>query len=265
MIPNILTTLALCAGLTALRFALEGRFENAVGALVVAGLLDMFDGRVARLLKQTSNFGAQLDTLSDFLSFGVVPAAMLYMSSLNELGLAGWALALVFCVCCALRLARFNAELAEPRRVAEARNYFVGVPSPAGAGIVLMPLVISFYGTDAFSVVFGDPLVVAGFVVVVSGLMVSQLPTFSLKRIHIPPHYRIPTMLGVAIFTAAAVSEPWPTLTFLLVVYAVSLPFAWYSYQRLLQRIESAQAESGNDDKPTQTAVPLTIVNQGRK
>jgi len=260
MIPNMLTTFALCAGLTALRFALEGRLEHAVTALVIAALLDVFDGRIARMLNQTSNFGAQLDTLSDFLSFGIVPAAMLYMWTLNGIGLAGWALALVFCVCCALRLARFNAELDDPKRSPEARNYFVGVPSPVGAGLVLMPLVISFHDGNRLAALFDEPLVVGAFVVIVSGLMVSNLPTFSFKQVRISHRYRLPAMLGVAIFAAASVSEPWSTLTVVLVAYLLSLPFGWFAYQKLLAREAAEEAENKVGE-----AVPFKIVEEGGK
>ena len=265
MIPNILTTLALCAGLTALRFSLEGRFENAVEALVIAGVLDTFDGAIARLLKQTSNFGAQLDTLSDFLAFGIVPAAMLYLWSLNELGLAGWAVSLVYAVCCALRLARFNVQITAPRLPPEARSYFVGVPSPIGAGLVLVPLAISFTSTGSFAIFFQQPMVVGAIVLVVSGLMVSQLPTFSVKQIRIPHRYRLLTMLGVAVLAAAIVSAPWQTLTLLVALYAVTLPLGWRSYNRLIRRVEAAQAETDAGDGSASGAVLPSSVERSQE
>lgn len=263
MIPNILTTFALCAGFTALRFALEGRFEHAVGALVIAALFDAFDGRIARMLNQTSNFGAQLDTLSDFLCFGIVPATMLYMWTLNDIGLAGWALALVYCVCCALRLARFTAEIDGSERSAEARKYFIGIPSPVAAGLVLIPLVVSFHGKEGIGAFSDEPYLVGVFVVIVSGLMISQLPTFSLKQIRISHRYRVPTMLGVAIFAAAAVSEPWTTLTVLLVAYLLTLPLGWYSYRRLLER--EAALQQVQETAPAEGGVALKIVEDSRK
>jgi CDP-diacylglycerol--serine O-phosphatidyltransferase len=266
MIPNILTTFAVCAGLTALRFALEGRFEAAVEALFVAAVLDAFDGRIARMLNQTSSFGAQLDSLSDFLSFGIVPAVMLYIWSLNGLGLAGWALALVLAVCCALRLARFNVGVMERPASPELQKFFTGVPSPAGAGLVLAPLVISFYAPADIAAFFSSHITVGFFVVAVSALMVSQLPTFSLKMVRVPHRYRLPTMLGVAIFAAAAVSAPWPTLSAVLAVYLATLPFGWLSYQRLRQRLAaSAPTEPAEADASGSEPIPLSIVENGRK
>jgi CDP-diacylglycerol---serine O-phosphatidyltransferase len=268
MIPNILTTFALCAGLTALRFSLEGRFEAAVEALIVAAVLDTFDGLIARMLNQTSSFGAQLDSLSDFLSFGIVPAVMLYLWSLNGLGLAGWAFALVFAVCCALRLARFNVGVDKPV-APELKGYFTGVPSPAGAGLVLLPLLISFYAEENIAAFFDSPVVVAIFVVGVAALMVSQVPTFSFKMVRIPHRYRLVTMLGVAIFAAAVVSAPWPTLTVFLAIYLLTLPFGWLSYNRRKQRIESSEPpDAEDDDADAETsggAVPLSVVEAKRK
>lgn len=259
MIPNILTTFALCAGLTALRFSIEGRFEAAVEALVVAAVLDAFDGRIARLLNQTSSFGAQLDSLSDFLSFGIVPALMLYLWSLHGLGLAGWALALVFCVCCALRLARFNVGALERPASPELGRFFTGVPSPAGAGLVLAPLFVSFFAPESIAEFFAHPVLVGVFVVVVSALMVSQYPTFSLKMVRIPHRYRLPTMLGVAVFAAATVSAPWPTLTALVTAYLVTLPFGWFSYNRLKRRIEMEPKPDEAADGEAEPA-PLSVV-----
>mgnify|MGYP003626197746 CR=1 FL=1 len=261
LIPNILTTFALCAGLTALRFSLEGRFEAAVEALIVAAVLDTFDGLIARMLKQTSSFGAQLDSLSDFLSFGIVPAVMLYLWSLNGLGLAGWALSLVFCVCCALRLARFNVGALERPVAPELSKFFTGVPSPAGAGLVLTPIFVSFYGSGFIADFFASPVVVGIFAVGVSALMVSQVPTFSLKMVRIPNRYRLPTMLGVAIFAAAAVSAPWPTLTVMVVAYMATLPFGWLAYNRLRNRLEAAEPSG----EPATDPVPLSVVDTGRK
>ena len=267
MIPNILTTFALCAGLTALRFSLEGRFEAAVEALVVAAVLDTFDGLIARMLNQTSSFGAQLDSLSDFLSFGIVPAVMLYLWSLNGLGLAGWAFALVFAVCCALRLARFNVGVEKPVPP-ELKGYFTGVPSPAGAGLVLAPLLISFYAEGVVADFFRSPVVVAIFVVGVAALMVSQVPTFSLKMVRIPHLYRLVTMLGVAIFAAALVSAPWPTFTVFLTVYLLSLPFGWLSYYRRKQRLETAGTPDAEDDDAAAGPAgggPLSVIEANRK
>ena len=150
MIPNILTLMAMSAGLTAIRFALQERWEFAAYAILIAAILDTLDGRVARILKGSSKFGAELDSLSDFLSFGIAPAMMLYLWAMQDTGRFGWALTLLYAVACALRLARFNTQIEEPDAPAWTKNFFSGVPSPAGAGLVLMPLILSFLIGDEF-------------------------------------------------------------------------------------------------------------------
>jgi CDP-diacylglycerol--serine O-phosphatidyltransferase len=281
MIPNILTMFALCAGLTALRFAIEARYEPAIEALLVAAVLDAFDGRVARMLNQTSRFGAHLDTLSDFLCFGVVPAVMLYVWALDAVGLVGWALALVFTVSCALRLARFNVgaidgDDAAPAITPERLKFFTGVPSPVGAGLVLTPLIVTFYAGGEIAALAAHPAVVGAFVVGAAALMVSQLPTFSAKQLRIPTRYRLPTMLGVALFAAAAVSATWETLTVISVVYLLSLPFGWRSYHRRAALAAAAERErdatiAGDEDDDGEAAdsaaapVTLSVVENERK
>ena len=182
MVPNILTLLALCAGMTAMRFAMNGNFVGAVFAIIVAGIFDGLDGRIARLLKSTSSFGAELDSLSDFVSFGVAPAAVLYLWTMSTLHGLGWAIVLFYAVCCALRLARFNAE-AGSDRPAYAAPFFSGVPAPAGAGLVMVPMFLSFEWGDWL---FRSPYLSALTVTGVALLMVSKVPTVSLKRIRIP-------------------------------------------------------------------------------
>src|ERR1700733_11157146 len=187
MVPNILTLLALCAGMTAIRFALNGNFQGAVYAIIVAGVLDGLDGRVARLLKATSQFGAELDSLSDFVSFGVAPATVMYLWTMSALHSVGWAIVLFYAVCCALRLARFNPQLsAEP---APPPGYFTGVPAPGGAGIVLMPMYASFEWGDWIT---RSPYLGAIWIAGIAVLMVSRIPTLSLKKIRIPHHYVMP-------------------------------------------------------------------------
>lgn len=234
MIPNMLTMLALCAGLTALRFSIEGRFQHAVIALVVAAILDSLDGRVARLLRQSSKFGAELDSLSDFLAFGVAPAVLLYLWALDSAGPIGWVLALAYSVCCALRLARFNTDLEEPRLPPWAKNYFTGVPSPAAAGLVLIPVILSFQSDSAL---LREPAFVALFMIGVSGLMVSRVPTYSFKGVRIPHRYALLTLLAVALVAALIVSAPWFTLSAILIAYLVSLPFSWIHFNRQQQRL----------------------------
>src|SRR3954471_20235597 len=192
MVPNVLTLLALCAGMTAIRFAISGDFEAACYAIIAAGIFDGLDGRMARLLKATSSFGAELDSLSDFVSFGVAPAAVLYLWTLSELHGLGWAIALLFAVCCALRLARFNTE-ASHEMLSYVAPFFTGAPAPAGAGLVMVPMFLSFEWGDWL---FRSPYLNAVTVTGIALLMISKVPTVSLKRIRIPHHLVIPTLLA---------------------------------------------------------------------
>jgi CDP-diacylglycerol---serine O-phosphatidyltransferase len=230
LIPNMLTVLALCAGLTSIRFALDQRWEMAVFAIVVAGVLDGLDGRIARLLDSTSKFGAELDSLSDFVSFGVAPAILLYYWTLQPAGGLGWVIALLFGVCVALRLARFNTRIDNTDLPAWTSRFFVGVPAPAGAGLSLMPV----FATLEFGSGFFDTPVFTGIVTVaVAGLMVSRLPTYSTKRARVPHTLVVPTLLGVGFMAALLVSMPWLTLIVLGLLYAGSIPFSVMSYRRL--------------------------------
>ena len=229
MIPNILTMLALCAGLTAFKLGFEAKWELAVLSLVIAAVLDGLDGRIARMLRLSSRFGAELDSLSDFFAFGVAPAMLLYLWSLEQAGRAGWVVALFYSVCCALRLARFNTDLEAPSLPPWAKNYFTGVPSPAGAGLVLTPPVLSFQ-IDAE--ILRNPILVSVFVVVVAVLMVSRLPTYSFKNVRIPHRFQLFMMLFVALIAAFIVITPWTVYTALSAVYVVTLPLAWRSFRR---------------------------------
>src|ERR1700719_1209270 len=176
LVPNVITLLALCAGLTAIRMAFENRYVLALAAIVFAAMLDGIDGRVARMLKGTSRFGAELDSLADFVNFGVAPALILYFWRLHELKSAGWIAALVFAICAALRLARFNVMIEDPNRPAWAGNYFVGVPAPAGAITVLLPIYMQFLGVPHSDFV---ALVTFLYTLAIAFLMVSRLPVFS--------------------------------------------------------------------------------------
>ena len=247
LIPNMLTMLALCAGMTAIRFALQERWEHAVIAVVIAAILDALDGRIARLLKGTSKFGAELDSLSDFVSFGVAPAMMLYLWAMGDADRLGWLLALLFAVCCALRLARFNTALESSSTPPWAYNYFSGVPAPAAAGLVLAPMMLSFQVGDAF---FRRPEVVAVFLVVVAGLMISRIPTYALKAGTVPRRWVLPTMLSVGLFAASIVNAPWLTLSVMAAAYAVAMPFSVRSYRNLKRRAEALQqpATAGDGD-----------------
>jgi CDP-diacylglycerol--serine O-phosphatidyltransferase len=230
LIPNMLTIFALCAGLTGIRFALLDRWENAVIAILIAAVFDALDGRIARLLDSSSKFGAELDSLSDFVSFGVAPAMIMFLWSTHEVKGIGWALTLAFSACMALRLARFNTKLDNADLPAWTSRFFTGVPAPAGAGLVLMPLIAWLEFDFAF---LRAPAFVGIFLVVVAGLLVSRLPTFSFKRVRVTQAWVLPTMIGVVAYASLLVSVPWATLFFTLVLYLSTLPVAYRTQRRL--------------------------------
>ena len=230
MIPNILTMLALCAGLTSLRFGIEGKWEAAVASIIVAGVLDALDGRIARLIRGTSKFGAELDSLSDFLAFGIAPAVLLFLWTMKEAGPIGWVLVLLFAVCCALRLARFNTDMDSQNLPLWTKNFFTGVPAPAGGGLALLPIIISFQIENES---IRNPQLVGILIVVISALMVSKIPTYSFKRVRVPHKYVLLTMLFVGLIAAFAVGAPWLTITILLIAYIISLPLGYRSFKRL--------------------------------
>ena len=231
LVPNLITLLALCAGLTAIRLSVEDKLEWAVAAIVFAALLDGIDGRVARMLKGTSRFGAELDSLADFVNFGVAPALILYFWGLHELGNAGWIAAMVFAISTGLRLARFNVMIDDPNKPAWAGNFFVGVPAPAGAITVLLPIYVYFLGMPRLAFVAPVTLV---YTLAIAFLMVSRLPVFSGKRVgkRIAPEMVLPVFVAVVLFFALLVSYPWIVLTIGTVLYLASLPLGWLSYRR---------------------------------
>ncbi|WP_415237785.1 CDP-alcohol phosphatidyltransferase family protein [Sneathiella sp.] len=230
LIPNMLTTLALCAGLTSVRFALEEKWEMAVVAILVAGVLDGLDGRMARLLKGSSKFGAELDSLSDFVSFGVAPAIVLYLWTLDAgLGSFGWIVSLVYTVSCGLRLARFNAMLEEDVPAWESR-YFTGIAAPGGASISLLFMVVSFY-SDAE--IFKSGVLNGAWLLFMAFLMASRIPTFSIKRARIARRYIMPFLILVGGMAAVMVSYPWEFLTGVAIVYLGTIPFAVATHRRL--------------------------------
>jgi CDP-diacylglycerol--serine O-phosphatidyltransferase len=220
MLPNVLTLLALCAGMTAIRFAINGQFQYAVFTIIAAGVFDGLDGRLARLLKATSSFGAELDSLSDFISFGVAPAAMLYLWTMAAWHSVGWVIVLTYAVCCALRLARFNAQL-DTEPLPYRTEFFSGVPAPAGAGLVMVPMFVSFEFGDWIT---RSPYLNGIWITAVALSMVSTMPTFSLKRMRIPHHFVIPTLLLIVLAVAFFTTAPWPTLMMVGMVYLVSIP-----------------------------------------
>jgi CDP-diacylglycerol--serine O-phosphatidyltransferase len=241
LVPNMFTVLSLCAGLTSIRYALDHRFELAVILIVVAGVLDGLDGRSARLLKITSKLGAELDSLADFLSFGVAPAILVYLWSLNQVKALGWALTLLFATCCALRLARFNTEIETADRPPWMSRFFTGMPAPAGAGCAIIPLLLAFATGADWPQTWMLNAVVMTFVAL---MMVSRIPTFSIKTVvvRVKPDWILPTLIFVGMFVAALSSEPWYTLLAVGVVYLASLPVGWWSAYQLRRRYERETA-----------------------
>lgn len=253
LIPNVLTLAALCSGLTAIRFALQGEMRLAVIAIIVAAIFDALDGRVARRLGVTSRFGAELDSLSDFLCFGVAPALVLYLASLTHAGALGWVVTLMFPICSALRLARFNTALvSDTPPPVWTGSFFTGVPAPAGALLALMPLMLSFEIEAAWprhAVLVGLGLVIVG------GLMVSRLPTFSFKKGRVPRHLVLPLLLGAGLFMGVLASAPWIALSLLGLAYIFLIPFSVLSYRR--------QAAQDRQSAESAGVVPLRSADMG--
>ncbi|MEN6541858.1 CDP-diacylglycerol--serine O-phosphatidyltransferase [Parvibaculum sp.] len=246
IIPNALTVLALCAGLTAIRFALEAKFEAAVAAIIVASVFDGLDGRVARLLNGSSKFGAELDSLTDFVNFGVAPVLVLYLWSLNEIGGIGWIAVLGYAVCCALRLARFNVALEDPDKPAWAGNYFVGVPAPAGALLVMLPLYLSFIGWEGLNTL---PLLIALHCFFVAFLLISRIPTFSGKRmgIRIKRDMVLPILLLVGFSAAVILNYPWIAFTAIGVGYLAMIPVSVMRYRYHQARMASTNMQEADN------------------
>ena len=247
IIPNAITVTATCAGLTGIRFAIEGRWEYAAAGILIAAVLDTLDGRMARLLKASSDFGAELDSLSDFVSFGVAPAMIMYYWILNGLGGLGWAVALFYAICMGLRLARFNSSL--DKLPPYAYNYFQGVPAPAGAGLALLPMLLTFVFPSLQNYML--PEVLAVWQIAVALLLVSSLPTFSFKKMKIPGQMMIPAMVLFVGALVLLVSKTWAAMTVVLVAYLATFPFSYRSYMRLkaeADHIQGLDDEDGNGD-----------------
>jgi CDP-diacylglycerol--serine O-phosphatidyltransferase len=230
LFPNMVTLGGLCCGLSAMRLAIEGRFEIAVILLVAAAVIDGMDGRIARFLNSTSMFGAQLDSLSDFVCFGVAPGIILYMWKLHELKGIGWALALFFSVCCALRLARFNTSLTEEHEPWQAK-FFTGVPSPAGAMLALMPLVMSF-NVNAPGIV-DNRFACALWIAVIAVLMASRIPTFAAKKIRVHHEWLLTVMVLGGVMIVLVFIEPWIMFNVAGLVYCAFIPVSVRRYRQL--------------------------------
>jgi len=247
LIPNILTISALCAGMTAINFASREMWEASVFAIVVAAILDGLDGRIARLLNAQSKFGAEMDSLSDFISFGVAPPMILHFWVLQSAGRIGWVFVCFFTVCMALRLARFNTALDDPNKQAWENNFFTGVPAPAGALLIMYPLVLSFMFGDDF---FRSPAMAAAFLTIIGGLMVSRFPTFSFKKAKVAQAYVLPVMIVAGLLVAFLVSAPWAMLSVIGAIYLVSIPLSYKSYKGWQKRAADGLIEDEDELDP---------------
>lgn len=264
VLPNLVTLLSLCAGLTSIRMSIEGRYEFAIAAVAIAAVLDGLDGQVARFLKSASRFGAELDSLADFVNFGVAPGILLYVWTLDETGSIGWIAALIFAICAALRLARFNVALHGPAKPEWQSGYFVGVPAPAGAMIVFLPVYLEFVGAPHG---FLTAPVVLVYTLAVALLMVSLVPTWSSKLIgrRIRRDLVLPLFVLVVLIVALLVSFPWQTMSVLSFAYLVSLPLSWRAFQRRMsadaalaaREAKARGGESGEEDAPTDSGPVL--------
>ena len=241
LIPNLITLLALCAGMTAIRLAIEGRLELAVGCIVVAAFLDGIDGRLARYLEGTSRFGAELNSLADFVNFGVVPPLVLYFWGLHDLRSLGWIASLVFAMCMVLRLARFNVMLTDPNRPAYQANFFVGMPAPAGALAVLLPIYLDFLGLPHVPRAAPFELL---YVLLIAFLTASRIPTFSGKKLgaRVSREWVLPLFVIAVALVLLLIFYPWETLTALVLAYLVLIPFGIRHYRRLARDYEASIA-----------------------
>lgn len=237
-LPNAMTVLALCLGLSGIRFGIDGQWEMALAFIVGAGVVDGMDGRVARLLRAQSKFGAELDSLSDNIAFGTAPALIMFFWSLHGAPRFGWTLALALAVACALRLARYNARIDVAEQPHKSAGFNTGVPAPAGAGLAFVPIYLWLISDR--QAIFQDWRLVMPWVLLVAALMISNVPTFSWTSIRIRRSWRIFALAGVALLAAALINEPWITLLAVSAAYLGTLPFSIMSYRRVRQRRAAA-------------------------
>lgn len=268
--PNILTVLALCSGLTAMRFALQERWELAVAAILMAGVLDGLDGRLARLLKGASKFGAELDSLSDMVCFGVAPALTLYLWVLHDAGGVGWIAVLAFAVCCGLRLARFNTALEDPERPAWASNFFTGLSAPVSASLALLPMALAFQiGGD----IIRSPYLIVPWTLFLAAMMVSKVPTYSFKKLRVRRDMVLWVLLIIGFAFAALATYPWLTLTVIGLAYMSTILFSIRAHARYKRNwvagggiVKSAGdvTEEEDDDRPADEPADAAPDSQNR-
>jgi len=265
LVPNAFTVASICFGLSAIRYGLDGQYQTAVVMIILAGIFDGLDGRSARLLKITSKLGAELDSLADFLSFGVAPAFLIYLWSLNEIKGLGWAIALFYVICAALRLARFNSELEDPDRPPWMTRFFTGMPAPAAAGVVLVPMMLSFALGQAWPTAWELNALV---VVATALMMVGTVKTFSIKMIttRVRPEYMLPTLVGIGAIITALVNVPWWTLLTVAFLYLVSLPIGIITASRLATEAAEKAQDSATSPMPSHSdnAGPVRLIDQNK-
>ena len=243
ILPNMLTLIGVCIGLTSIRFALDEKFELAVIAIIFAALIDGLDGRIARLIKGTSKVGKELDSLTDMISFGVAPAFIMYFWKLNTLGRFGWLLCLVYVICVALRLARFNINSNQESSWRD--NFFEGVPSPAGGILVLTPLIISLSGFDLFQLNY--ELIVPTFFILTSLLLISKFPTYSFKKIVIPRRTTIFLLFGIVLFFGLLLIYTFNVIAISAVIYVFLLPISFFHFQKIKKQHENDKIQEDDD------------------
>ena len=243
LLPNMLTLFGVCIGLTSIRFALDGRFELAIIAIIFAALIDGLDGRIARLIKGTSKVGKELDSLTDMISFGVAPAFIMFFWKLNTLGRFGWLLCLVYVICVALRLARFNINSNQEPSWRD--NFFEGVPSPAGGILVLTPLIISLSGFELFQLNY--ELIVPTFFIMTSLLLISKFPTYSFKKIVIPRRTTIFLLFGIVLFFGLLLIYTFNVIAISAVIYVFLLPISFFHFQKIKKQHENDKIQDDDD------------------
>ena len=244
LLPNALTILGVCLGLSSIKFAMDSNYAISVIVIGFAAILDTLDGRVARLIKGTSKVGKELDSLTDVISFGVAPSFIMYFWAINTLGRIGWMLVLIYTVCCALRLARFNLTTVEENEFWKV-NFFEGVPSPAAAGLILLPLILNLSGLFQFE---NNATVSSIVILSVSFLMVSKIPTYSLKRILIPRNLAIFLLLGIGIYLSLLIFYTFETLFFTGVIYILLIPISFFHYKKLNKKSLESGIEEETED-----------------
>ena len=244
ILPNMLTLIGVCIGLTSIRFALDGRYEFAIIAIIIAAVIDGLDGRIARLIKGTSKVGKELDSLTDMISFGVAPAFIMYFWKLNELGRFGWLVCLIYVICVALRLARFNVNTGgEP---SWRDNFFEGVPSPAGGILVLTPLIFSMSSIEVFKI--DHAIIVPIFFIVTSFLLISKFPSYSFKKIVIQRKATIFLLFGIVLFFGLLLIYPFNVISVSALIYLSMLPISFFHYQKLKKQNEGQNYDDEDDD-----------------